>query len=393
MTIQVRPIDGQVKELKGDAEKIIGFMDTLPIPGFSDVLKPLKYIFDMYKPDQYSEIERELKKANERLENMYSVILTALRVHDLELEQDKIKAKINTLIRTLAQDSRLGGSLPPQWNHIRSIQTGLSESLDISLLTCGRLLKGYETVTKNDSGSLVSYIGGFVAGIELALENVALVYYGYNMIVNQNVNLEELESLEQADMLIGDECVVLGEEGVAKTKIFIKEDLPKYYPEWCRGVFSNSFVTLNNVNRLFATTPFKTKKHIEIIGAMTDRDVNSIKITLAAEKNDAAKKYWNITQDGKKWFCLGGSKIPKSVSAEDGKGAKVSVSLIYTEITENWEMFYNYDILYEHQVIVIKTVYGSTSNMMIASEEKGSTIVSKIYKSGDEKAQWKIKTR
>jgi len=260
-----------------------------------------------------------------------------------------------------------------------------------SASTLNRLLGGYEIASKNDSGQLISYIGNYVAYIQLTVENMSLVYYGYNMIINQNVELEKKGELLEGDELIGNRCLKLGGEGVNVAETMFKTNIPKSYPKWCYGIFNNSNIVLTNIERELQPSPYQKKEHIEITAQATSED---LKIILADKEYRKGNNIWYISQNGKKWFVLGAGEIAKlNNEKEKGEADKRTAPEVYTKISQDKKTYNLFDILYDHNVLVIKPKDDSKWDQMLSIIKNTTVIAGMTYKEGVEKAQWRVTSR
>jgi hypothetical protein len=222
-----------------DIDQVINIVDSLSIPGADYVLKPLSALLGLFKPDPMVKIEADLKRANDKLDNMYNVVISTLRIWDLQKKVDALKVKLTTLMIELGDDKRSGGEQDIDNAKISLIIDSMHDEADSAILEGQRLLKGFEAATLTKKGSLLGYIGDFVSCIYLPYQCVALAQHGYNLITSHFTELiENGYTLTVSDKKCDSHAKTYSSGMLSATKVFFQTDIPQSYPKWCQPVFA-----------------------------------------------------------------------------------------------------------------------------------------------------------
>jgi hypothetical protein len=222
-----------------DIDQVITIVDSLSIPGSDYVLKPLSAILGLFAPDPMEKIEDDLKRANDKLDNMYNVVLSTLRIWDLQQKVDSVTVSLSTLMIYLGDDKWTEDRHDLDSEKISGIAENLYKDAYSAILEGGRLLEGFEAATLTRKGSLLSYIGDFVSCIYLPYQCVALAQHGYNLIIDHFQELINRKvQLTVSDKKCLEHTKSYSSNILSATKDFFQTKIPQSYPKWCEPVFT-----------------------------------------------------------------------------------------------------------------------------------------------------------
>ena len=162
---------------------VLTVMETLPVPGFGKVIGPINAILGTLEEDPIETVITNLKDANEKLDNMYNVVKSALDLNDVEAAHQNMTNDFEEIGNNIIQDTKDAGAylgtvieMKKQFNNV--------------LANSENYLLNNKEASKTKSATLSKFIGDCMVVVEYSYEAFAIITDTYRQLEKFHENTE-----------------------------------------------------------------------------------------------------------------------------------------------------------------------------------------------------------
>ena len=216
-------------EIDKYVKNVLEVLETIKVPGFEEVLAPLNAILKAFEPDPLSEIKKGIDQANDRLNNMFNVIVSALDYDDIKDAVTNAENGLQNLENKLTEISEQPSKVDSTFVDI--IYTfEIKNQFHICLNNSTSYIKGYEKAQKSVTQPLAEHIGGYMFALEQLQEIYVIFIEASRKIIDfYKVHPEKCNEdnwkpfLKTVDSLVKSNSIDYSE--------FIEKKIPLYCPQ------------------------------------------------------------------------------------------------------------------------------------------------------------------
>ncbi|MCE2571829.1 hypothetical protein [Motilimonas eburnea] len=176
-------------DIQIDVEGVLSVLQEVPVPGFAEVLAPLNAILALTAPDPFDEVNRKLDEANQKLDNMFGVIISALDKNDIQQAVINAKAEFKLLATAINQSVEDNQTLPA--NRARDYFENIFKCFESCLENSRSYITQFNKHHKEISEPLSERIGKYMYALEQCQE-------GYTVLIEAARNIQSFHTIYPA---------------------------------------------------------------------------------------------------------------------------------------------------------------------------------------------------
>ncbi|WP_191602512.1 hypothetical protein [Marinomonas algicola] len=374
----------QIKNVNQSISVVEKTADSIKIPGASLFFKYVTFVLNQDDPSEAQQILNKLERIESKLDNAFSITLSALDINNLRVNTTNAKSSMDELTHIVKMDQDAGGDYSARiQEEVKNLHKIAEEQIHLGKYA----LVDFESAQSTGNGELLSLIGKYLKISSLVAETISCMQYSYNTILQRNLKMEELLGAEfkgTEDYKTGKEIEDYSKTILDRYNSFLSEDMPRNVPKWCKKIFlGESFNLKNRWNGDYLRIA-----NGNMYSNLDCGSINSARLRLSLDEDVSLWDMYSSDPDTKE------AKVFSSDASEMYRGT-VPLLMWCKNSKQEKDKKDKYSILYDFESIIIE--YPRKNGELVCikkisypNRNSYPRVVPSKIKTTDEKAQWLV---